>query len=164
MLISSSIRTCEGFVKVLRQDGQYKYPCCDAEMGCQVGKTCVPPFIPTSAGGFIGPLKQINHFPLPGLYTSHPFSPHFPFWFYSQSVYCKRGVGLCMCIVHAFACVYKSTCVAWVCAYNLYVYLCMDIRVPLIEYACTYAYGCMRLAAQSTTSAGCFSCSLSLVL
>lgn len=49
------------------------------------------PFIPTSAGGFIGPLKWINHFPLPGLYTSHPLSPHFPFGPYSQTVYTNRG-------------------------------------------------------------------------
>lgn len=48
-------------------------PCCDAVTGCQVGKKRTPPpFIPTSAGGFIGPLKRINHFPLPGLRASHP--------------------------------------------------------------------------------------------
>lgn len=60
-------------------DAQYKYPFYNGEISCQVGKTSVLPFIPTSAGGFIGPLKRINHFPLPGLYTSHPLSPHFPF-------------------------------------------------------------------------------------
>lgn len=71
------------------------------------------PFIPTSAGGFIGPLKWINHFPLPGLYTSHPLSPHFPFGPYSQTVYTNRGGGgVCVDCVHVTT---PSTCDTQVC-------------------------------------------------
>lgn len=60
------------------------------------------PFIPTSAGGFIGPLKRINHFPLPGLYTSHPLSPHFPF----VCVRIVRTLPLCMSAPVLHKCVY----------------------------------------------------------
>lgn len=71
------------------------------------------PFIPTSAGGFIGPLKWINHFPLPGLSTSHPLSPHFLFGFYSQTVYTNwGGCGVCVDCVHVTT---QSTCATQVC-------------------------------------------------
>lgn len=135
--------------------------CCDAGMGCQVGKKCMLPFTPTSAGGFIGPLKWINHFPLTGLSTSHPLSPHFGFGFYSQTVYTNcEGCGMCVDCVHITT---QNTCATQVCinpqsmimhAYNT----CPADRV------CVEAHGCMCLAGQSSNSTGCFSCSLSLVL
>lgn len=92
------------------------------------------PFIPTSAGGFIGPLKRINHFPLPGLYTSHPLSPHFPF--------------VCVHCAH-IASVYECTCVAQVCVYLQ----CMIVRahtvhVTLIVYTCMHTAACAQRVSQ----------------
>lgn len=141
--------TREVFDKVLLQDGQYKYPCCDAEMGCQVGKTCTPPIYTHISWWIYRTLKTDQSFSTPrSLHLSSTLSS--PSFLILQSLcICRRGRQGC---VSAF-CV-QCSCV---CVY-------VHIHVALIVRVCVYEHGSMCLVAQSTTNTGCFSCSLSLVL
>lgn len=150
----------EGLSRSYSRTAGINIPCCDAAPGCQVGKKRTPPpFIPTSAGGFIGPLKRINHFPLPGPCASHPLLSTLSFvtWGLYETgwewgAWGPGGVGAWE--------IGGCTCVAFI-PFNVWG-PAPHAALTVVPFLCRVARMC--LVGQSTSSGRRFSCSLSLVL